>query len=321
MTGIGEVHDADVSVVLACYTSDRLESIRAALASVRKQSLEARQIVVAVDNNARLASRLHNEFDWATVVLNHGARGSSATRNRGVDAVSTTLTAFIDDDEVADPDWLLELAQPFREPDVVGTGGRYDAVWSSGKPFWFPDEFTWAVGGAYLGMPSELTEVRNVWSGNMAVRTTVFREVGGFRTEFGKHDAVSHPEDTDLCIRMSALSGGRWIYSPSAIIKHEVPPNRASLRFFVARCFAEGGGKALMSQRLGPAATLELEIRYAKRAVRSARKRLVSLRPAPVLQGIAILLGLASAGAGFLRRQMAAAVSGRHDSDVQCQIR
>jgi hypothetical protein len=238
-----------------------------------------------------------------------------------VDAVNTTLTAFLDDDEVADPDWLLELAQPFRDTDVVGTGGRYDAVWSSGKPFWFPDEFAWAVGGAYLGMPSEMTEVRNVWSGNMAVRTTVFREVGGFRTEFGKHDAVSHPEDTDLCIRMSTLAGGRWVYAPSAIIKHEVPANRASLRFFVARCFAEGGGKALMSQRLGPAASLDLEILYARSAARSARRRLVSLRPTPVLQGIAILLGLASAGAGYLRRQLEAAVRGKRNSDAQSQIR
>lgn len=301
---IGDADGIDISVVLACYTEDRSASIRRALASIRKQSLEPRSVIVAVDNNELLAEQVKDEFDWVTVVLNKECRGSSATRNRAVEVVETTFTAFLDDDETADPDWLLELARPFHDPQVVGTGGRYEAVWSSRKPSWFPDEFAWVVGGTYLGMPTESAQVRNVWAGNMAVRTAAFRKAGGFRTEFGKHDSVSHPEDTDLCIRIAAITGGHWIYVPAALINHEVPSSRASLKFFVSRCFAEGGGKALMSQRLESSSALEVEWAYVRRTAKDACRRLVVTRWTAVLQGLAIFLGLASAGVGYLRSRV-----------------
>lgn len=288
--------DVDVSVVIACYTEERLGRIESALTSLRKQSLEPRQVIVAVDNNPSLVNRLVDQFDWVTVVLNTGGRGASATRNRGVQAVGTPYTAFLDDDETADPDWLLELMRPFADAGVVGTGGKYEPVWAAGKPEWFPDEFAWVVGGAYEGLPTVTSRVRNVWSGNMAVRTDAFRRVGGFRTEFGKQDAAAEPEDTDLCIRMAAASGGHWVYVPSAVINHDVPAGRASLRFFVSRCFAEGRGKAAMCGKLGSSSAIDTERDYVRNSARTAARRLISLR---WFQGLAMLLGLASAGVGY----------------------
>jgi GT2 family glycosyltransferase len=289
--------DVDISVVIACYSEERLASIESALTSLRKQSLEPRQVILAVDNNQSLANRLADQFDWVTVVLNDGGRGASATRNRGVQVVDTPYTAFLDDDETADPDWLLELTRPFTDIRVVGTGGKYEPVWATGKPEWFPDEFAWVVGGAYEGLPTVTSAVRNVWSGNMAVRTDAFRSVGGFRAEFGKQDAAAEPEDTDLCIRIAAASGGHWVYVPSAVINHDVPAGRASLRFFVSRCFAEGRGKAAMSRKLANASAIDTERDYARNTARTAARRLVSLR---WVHGLAMLLGLASAGAGYM---------------------
>lgn len=289
----------DVSVVMACYTEDRWASIEAAVNSLRKQELEPRKIVVAVDNNEALAERLRTEFDWITVVLNTGSRGASVTRNRGVEAVETAFAAFLDDDEVAEPDWLTELVAPFADAGVVGTGGRYKEAWQVDKPSWFPDEFAWAVGGSYLGMPTETETVRNVWSGNMAVRTDVFREIAGFRTDFGKRGAESQPEDTDLCIRMAAQSGGIWKYVPTAVINHEVPAERASLSFFVRRCFSEGAGKALMSNNFDSDDVIDTERDYAWTMVRRALARFTRFDAAAVLQAFVMILGLAAAAGGF----------------------
>jgi GT2 family glycosyltransferase len=305
----GDIQDIDISVVIACYTEDRLVSIRSALTSIRKQSLEPRCVVVACDNNEVLANRLGEEFDWIEIVRNDGDSGASATRNRGLNAVSTTFTAFLDDDETADPDWLLELTRPFADHEVVGTGGKYEAVWSSPKPAWFPDEFAWAVGGAYLGMPTETAVVRNVWSGNMAVRTAAFRQVGGFRTSFGKRGYVSQPEDTDLCIRMSA-AGGRWMYVPSAVIFHEVPAERTSFRFFISRCFSEGAGKAVMRSHLASGSAVQTEHAYVRTVATAALKRFISLRWTRILQGLVIVLGLISAATGYTRGLMAHSIVG-----------
>ena len=293
--------DLDVSVVLPCYTERRLDNIRSALTSLRKQTLEPRRIVVAVDNNPALAELLDEEFDWVTVVQNDAVRGASATRNRGVEAVDTPLTAFLDDDEIADPDWLLELTRPFADDQVVGTGGTYEPAWETKKPLWFPDEFAWVVGGSYVGLPTETAPIRNVWSGNMAVRTEDFRAVDGFRTEFGKQGSFSQPEDTDLCIRMSEATAKHWMYVPSAVIQHEVPPGRGSFGFFVARCFSEGAGKSAMRANLGSSSAVSTEFSYVQTAAVSALRRLTQLRWVAVLQGLTMMLGLASAGAGYLR--------------------
>ncbi|MCV7152504.1 glycosyltransferase family 2 protein [Mycolicibacterium pyrenivorans] len=290
--------ELQVAVVIACYTEERWDRIGAALDSLRDQTLRPGDVVVGVDNNWSLAARLAAQFPDLTVVLNEGPRGASTTRNRAVDVVKTPLTAFLDDDEIAHRDWLFELTRPFAEPGVIGTGGRYRDVWSHGRPPWFPPEFAWAVGGAYAGMPTVTSQVRNVWSGNMAVRTAAFRTVGGFRTDFGKRGAVSQPEDTDLCLRM-ADRGDRWMYVPSAVIDHEVPQSRSSLRFFVTRCYTEGAGKALMQSNFDDKAVLSAERSYALRTGLTALRRLTSARPRPMLQGLVMILGFMCAGLGY----------------------
>jgi GT2 family glycosyltransferase len=137
----------------------------------------------------------------------------------------------------------------------------------------------------------------------MAVRTDAFRKVGGFRANFSKRGSTPQPEDTDLCIRMAAATGGRWMYVPTATINHIVPRSRASLRFFISRCFAEGRGKAVMAKKLElvSATAIDTERDYACTAVRVALGRLSSLSWAANRQGFVMLLGLASAVSGYLR--------------------
>ena len=284
---------------MPCYTKKRLPSITAALASLQRQQFLPHAVIVAVDNNETLARQLQDMFGWITVVVNNRHRGASATRNRGVEAVTTKYTAFLDDDEVADPDWLQELTGPLAEIDVVGTGGKYKVNWPSGKPSWFPPEFEWVVGGSYQGLPTLTAPVRNVWSGNMAVHTDIFRSVGGFRADFGKRGSAPQPEDTDLCIRMAA-SGGRWMYVPTAAINHSIPRSRISMGFFVRRCFAEGLGKGVMANNLGSTSVVHTERDYAWTVLRVAVVRLYSLNVAETSQGLMIMLGLASAAWGYL---------------------
>jgi hypothetical protein len=103
------------------------------------------------------------------------------------------------------------------------------------------------VGVTYEGMPRARSEVRNVWSENMAVWRTAFTGVDGFRDGFGKVGSHSRPEDTEFCIRVADATGRPWLFVPDAGITHDVPANRATWRFFVRRCYDEGLGKAEMA--------------------------------------------------------------------------
>lgn len=292
------------TVVIATHAAERWSLLEDAVESVRSQAGDV-PIVLAVDHDERLASSVRDRWPQIPVVLNQGTRGASSTRNLGVEQVRTPFVVFMDDDARARPGWLAALVAPLGQDDVVGTGGRIAPLWAHqrGRPAWFPEEFDWAVGGSFRGMPTESAVVRNVWSGNMAVRRTVFEAVGGFRVGFGKIGNRSRPEDTDLCIRMAAaVQGGHWLYEPQALIDHHVPISRSTYRFFLARSFHEGWGKVEMSRLLGPAERLGHERGYLTRTVPKGLATAVTDaaqgRRAGVLRAGALATGVAAAGAG-----------------------
>jgi GT2 family glycosyltransferase len=191
-----------VSVVIACHDARRWPAVQATLASVAAQTLRPSRTVIVVDHNdelLRLVRSAHSGADPAelAVLPNRLPRGASGSRNTGAAATDTPLVAFLDGDMVVPPHWLAALVAPLREPDVVGAGGATYPVWRQ-RPRWVPEEFLWAFGGSYPGMPSQTATVRNVWSASMVVRREVFDAVGGFHLGFGKVGTRSRPEDTHL---------------------------------------------------------------------------------------------------------------------------
>jgi GT2 family glycosyltransferase len=105
------------------------------------------------------------------------------------------------------------------------------------------------------------------------VRGEAFRQVGGFRVGFGKLGDQNRPEDTELCLRISAATGGHWMYVPDAVIEHEVPVGRSTFRFFLRRCYAEGRGKVQMAALLPRTEKLGAEQDYLRRTLPRAVAR------------------------------------------------
>src|SRR5579871_4207254 len=167
-----------VSVVIACHTERRWDTLLEAIESVRTQREGPERLIVAVDNNPALAARLRRSGGPLEIVENHLEAGASNARNAGAAVAQTPFIAFLDDDARARDGWLAALLEPFDDAAVVGTGGFVAPLWRSARPRWFPDEFGWVVGASYRGMPETTAPVRNVWSENMAVRTGAFRAVG-----------------------------------------------------------------------------------------------------------------------------------------------
>lgn len=286
-----------VSVVIACHSERRWGSLLSAIASAQIQSPPPTEVIVAVDHNPALCSRLRDEATGVLVADHGGTPGASAARNAGAALASSPLIAFLDDDVRAHPGWLRELLAPFRDHDVVGTGGMTVAAWEGNRPRWFPDEFGWVVGASYAGLPTATASVRNVWSENMALRRDAFERVGGFRRGFGKLGQVSRPEDTDLCIRISAAAPGtRWLYVPSARVDHAVPPDRSTVAFFLRRCYWEGLGKIELAAHLGADRQLGDERAYLLRTLPRGFGRALLVRD--LARGLAIAAGVGAAGAG-----------------------
>ncbi|MEV5532956.1 glycosyltransferase family 2 protein [Streptomyces prunicolor] len=304
----------DISVVICVYTEDRWEDILAAVSSVRAQSRPALETLLVVDHNPALLDRLTREYKdveetgEVRVLANAGPRGLSAGRNTGIAVSRGEVIAFLDDDAVAEREWLRYFAEAYTDPKVMAVGGRTMPIWASGRrPAWFPEEFDWVVGCTYKGLPPGRIQVRNVLGGNASFRRTAFDAAGGFATGIGR-DGDKRPlggEETELCIRLTrARPDAVLLIDDRAVIHHRVPAVREHFRYFRTRTYAEGLSKALVARSVGADKGLESERRYTTRVLPAGVARglrdAVLARPGGAGRAGAIVAGVFTAAGGYV---------------------
>jgi glycogen synthase len=303
----------DVSVIICAYTLDRWSDLVAAIDSVRHQSCPPSQLIVVVDHNDELLSRLlelapelsADSIVELTIVPNVETPGLSGARNTGLAIATRKLVAFLDDDAMASPEWLRELVKGYSSDNVLGVGGFIAPLWETKRPGWFPEEFDWVLGCTYRGM-LEGTEVRNLIGANMSFRRDVLVDIGGFSHALGRTSTKAlGDEETDACIRASQLHpDGVFVYTPQAHVDHRVPAWRTTWRYFRQRCYAEGISKAGLTSAVGSKDALSSERRHAlvtlPAGVGRALKSFVRGDSAGLGRAIALVAGLAFTGAGYL---------------------
>ena len=314
----------DISVVICAYTEARWNDLVAAVQAVQQQALSPREIVVVIDHNPALLERTRANIPGVIVVENREARGVAGGRNTGVAVAQGDIVAFLDEDAMAEPDWLVQLSAGYEDPRVLGVGGSIEPLWLGGRPRWFPEEFDWIVGCTYRGMPETTAPVRNLMGANMSFLRAVFQETGGFRTDMGRVGTIPlGDEETEFCIRVRQ----RWpqnvlLYEPRARACHRVPASRARWSYFSARCYGEGAGKARVSHAVGARDGLASERTYTFRTLpkgvaRGLADTLFHFDPAGVVRAGAIVAGLAITTAGYLRSRASSRLGTRATTVTQ----
>jgi hypothetical protein len=128
-----------------------------------------------------------------------------------VETVTTDIVLFIDSDCVAHPDVVERVEGAFAsDPEVVSITGSYDDT---------PPEQNFA--SLYMNLRHHFVHQRaktdgaTFWAGCGAVRTSVFREVGGFDAEQFPAPMI---EDIELGVRLRKR--GRTLLDPALQVKH-----------------------------------------------------------------------------------------------------
>ena len=309
------VGPTNISVVICAYTEARWNETCAAVESVQRQSVPGYEIILVVDHNPSLYASLSAAFPGVTVVENREERGLSGGKNTGISTAKGDIVAFLDDDAVADPDWLKFFADAYLDADVVGVGGLTLPNWKVPRPSWFPREFDWVVGCTYLGMAEAHQQVRNVLGGNSSFRRDALESVGGFQNGIGRSANRRRPlgcEETEVCIRITQRSPRSiMLFENRSVIRHLVPTDRCRFSYFVSRCFAEGLSKAMVTANVGSQDGLSSERRYTTKTLPNGVIRGLADFGKGDVSGLAragaITAGLGSTVAGFV----AGSVSGR----------
>lgn len=295
---------ADVSVIISTYSKERLRYLLDCITSLNRQSLQASEIILVLDPDPDLVAFYKSKLPENVRILVSQRPGLSNARNAGVRSAKGEIIAFIDDDAVADENWLRELVKDYEDTNVVGVGGLIKPLWEDQLPSWFPEELNWVIGCSYKGLPEHKASVRNPIGCNMSFRKTVFEKVGFFRSDigrFGKNLLAS--EETELSMRvLNKIQNSKIIFEPSAVVHHKVNKRRGNLRYVWVRSFYEGLSKAIISYESNPSTKLSVEVNYLKYlftvAIPSRGKRIYKFGELTKL--LTLFLSISAVVAGFV---------------------
>jgi len=279
----------------------------AAVESALSQTHDPLEVLLVIDGNPEVYKHAVDDFgDRENVVIhdNEENRGISYSRTKGAELASGEIVAFIDDDGVAEPEWIEKHVEGYVETDAVAVAGYVAPNWRSEKPDFFPEEFYWLVGCTETGFAEDGEEIRNGYGSNVSYRRDVFLDVGGYDVNTGrKGDRHIQAHEAPVGIRIHEEYGKGVVYVEDAVVHHTLFEYRGEFRWLVFRSFWQGFSKRVM-ELLYPGAQGNESV-FLKdlfvRALPLRMRRTVGERSLdPVQEAVAILIFTGAVGLGYL---------------------
>lgn len=226
----------EVTVVVCSY--NRADSLSEALESLTTMETDGFSYEVLVVDNASTdhtpeVVKKAAEHSACTVrYVKETQPGVSFARNCGVNNSEGEWMVFFDDDELAEPDLLIQLLKSANKHQVKCTGGsiKLCLLNEAGEDITDQRDLKpWVR--IMFNCTRDITEglfysrTFTPGTGNMMVHRDVFDKIGLFRT-----DLVEGGEDTDLFYRMHE-AGFKAYHEPQALVHHRVPEFRTEHKY------------------------------------------------------------------------------------------
>lgn len=259
-----------LSVVLTLYTEEQVQYFEKCFEGLQNQSYENIEVVVCPENEPVIESTREfcnsvSDVEIQFCPLTNITGGLSEARNRGAEAATGEIVAFLDIDAVPDADWAAELVSPYVQYDVLAVGGKARPVWeeSGERPYWVPTEFDWLVGSNHEEFGSEGEFVRNTYGCNISFRRDVFLQLGGYDTDLGKNHGLNlQGEEPNFGIQLQKEYNTAVYYQPNAVIRHYVSTEQQSLKWLLNRAFLQGVSKQVIESKHSGEGSLTEEDEY-----------------------------------------------------------
>lgn len=270
-------------VAVCALTYHRPEGLASLLAALSRVCLPegVTVSVVVVDNDpfgsgGPIVEEARGDLNLPLVYQVETRRGIAQARNAAVRAALSSgadLVAFIDDDEMPDPQWLLELLKVHEAAQADVVTGPVIPVFSETPP-------EWVEKGAFYDRPRFPTGARLTYArtSNVLIASHLLREPW---PPFDERYGTTGGEDTHFFMRVR-LGGARIVWADDAAVRETVPQSRVSVRWLVRRAYSRGNTLSLCLR--------DLQDSWPRRAKR------VAAAVVEVLRGVGLLVASAFRG-------------------------
>ena len=260
----GTMSEGHEVLVTACIcTHNRTHYLRHCLESLRQQNvgLDAFEIVVVDSNSTAVAAaemqRLVADLPNARLVRVEEA-GLSLARNAGALAARGDYVAYIDDDALAEPDWVEQIMRVVEEQPVrpAVLSGRALPVWEAPLPAWWPESLRgiltiteWEGSGEYR--TSEVPAGLGPYGANMIVERAALLAVSGFAEDLGRRGGLLL-SDEDVHLAWKLQDSGRSARHDSRItVHHCIQAVRLTPEWMLQRLYWQGASSVMTRLMLG----------------------------------------------------------------------
>jgi glycosyltransferase involved in cell wall biosynthesis len=223
--------------------------------------------IIVVDNNSTddtplVIAESACGGPFPVVSLQERQQGKSFALNLGLSHANGDVVALTDDDVVPSSEWLQRIVEDFRSRDVTFVSGKVLPRWSHRPP---PELLTpqaqdiWGPLAIldYGSLPIDyVAESTSQWlpiGANVAFSRSALVTIGGWRTDLGKvNNTLISGEDHEIFMRLRRFGLYAGYYDPTVAVRHYVPAQRLTRRYFRRWFFWHGKTRAMMLDDLYP---------------------------------------------------------------------
>lgn len=238
-----------IRITAAICTHNRATFLPAAIESLLAQRLPPAGFEILVIDNASTdeTPQIIQRYRAAggNVTLRSAAQpvlGLSHARNLAVEMAAGDIIAFMDDDAVADPEWLAALLGAYTtHPNAWVVGGKVLPLWQGERPAWLTDDLLPQLSMLDLGdVVRPLNAGEQVYGVNFSCPRSVLDNLDLFRSDLGRQGAALLGSEESELQRRILRQGQTIIYTPHAIVSHHVTMERMQPQYFWRLAFGKG---------------------------------------------------------------------------------
>jgi glycosyltransferase involved in cell wall biosynthesis len=205
--------------------------------------------IVVIDNNSTdntegVVRELSQRNRIPLLYIKEARHGIVHARNCAIEnSMDSKYLAFIDDDELPEPNWLAAAVDAFESEGAECVGGEIRVIIDKEKkPDWLNEELIKFLGENRWGNEPFWITTRStpIWSGNIAYKTSIFSN--GLRYDI-RYNRIAHDigGGEDAAMFETLLRNDIKIrYRPDMVVGHYVEDWKLQKRYFIKLHFKAG---------------------------------------------------------------------------------